>query len=69
MSSTATLDRGLSHLLKNPMALHEDPQYQEMMAQKERLLAPKLVCEAGFPKFLFFLPTKKRIAITCNKFK
>ena len=42
MSSTATLDRGLSLLLKDPMSLHDDPLYQEMLAEKERLLVPQL---------------------------
>ena len=54
MSSTETLDRGLSHLLKNNMDLADDPRYQEMLPEKERLLAPKLVSEAGSPKFLLF---------------
>lgn len=42
MSSTSTLDRGLSLLLNNPMSLHDDPLYQEMLAEKERLLVPQL---------------------------
>lgn len=45
MSSTATLDRGLELLMAKSTSIHDDPQYQAMIAEKERLLVPKMMIE------------------------
>ena len=62
--STETLDKGLEILRGATMSLESDPQYQEMLKEKERLLVSKLLLL--FIVFLVFSFEKTNMQVSKN---